>query len=82
MKIRPVGYGLKVSPLRNQAESRCLIEANVRWVANHTVPSGTGLDIPGPRHFMPGYLHIVPPGQRLRYTRTRRTHSAAFLNSR
>jgi hypothetical protein len=30
MKIRPVGYGLKVSPLSNQAESRRLIEAHKR----------------------------------------------------
>jgi hypothetical protein len=66
MKIRPAGYGLKVSPLSDQAESRCLIEVHVRWVTNHTVPSGTDVDIPGPRHFMPGYLHIVPPGQRRR----------------
>jgi hypothetical protein len=30
---------------------------------DHTVPYGTGFRVAGSRHFMPGYLHSVPPGQ-------------------
>jgi hypothetical protein len=34
---------------------------------NHAVPYGTDHVCPFPRHFMPGYHHLVPPGQRLRF---------------
>jgi hypothetical protein len=32
---------------------------------HHTVPSGTDDAQPVPRHFMPGYYQLVPPGHRL-----------------
>ena len=38
-----------------------------RWTklttGDHTVPYGTDHLCPSSRHFMPGYLHSVPPGQ-------------------
>jgi hypothetical protein len=33
-------------------------------LGDHTVPSGTDPVCRLPRHFMPGYLHLVPSGQR------------------
>ena len=30
---------------------------------DHTVPYGTGFWVAHSRHFMPGYHHLVPPGQ-------------------
>jgi hypothetical protein len=33
---------------------------------NHTVPYGTISRCDVSRHFMPGYRHVVPPGQRFR----------------
>jgi hypothetical protein len=32
--------------------------------SNHTVPYGTELILRDTRHFVPGYLHLVPPGQK------------------
>jgi hypothetical protein len=51
----------------SQAGSRSLLAENVTRIFNkehavannvhHTVPYGTGLAEPVPRHFVPGYLH-------------------------
>jgi hypothetical protein len=38
---------------------------NPRSPTDHTVPYGTGFCMAHSRHFMPGYHHLVPPGQRL-----------------
>jgi len=37
---------------------------NEAWRPNHTVPSGTGPFVGRSRHFMPGYHHLVPAGQK------------------
>ena len=34
---------------------------------DQTVPYGTDLFFVATRHFVPGYLHMVPSGQRLRH---------------
>jgi hypothetical protein len=54
LQARPVGYGINGAQLIPE----------VFLVTNHTVPYGTALrGGAGPRHFVPGYDHAVPPGQ-------------------
>jgi hypothetical protein len=48
---------------------------NEAWRPNHTVPSGTGLLGGRSRHFMPGYHHLVPAGQKSRGAQTPRNNS-------
>jgi hypothetical protein len=47
---------------------RCRVHRSTR-VQPFNRPSGTGISISLPRHFVPGYDHPVPPGQRPRYYR-------------
>jgi hypothetical protein len=49
--------------------SRLRLEANKGWIfgldpPDFDCPSGTGLSASLPRHFVPGYYHPVPPGQK------------------
>jgi hypothetical protein len=60
-KIAVPGERLKGSRLR--------LEANKGWIfgldpPDFDCPSGTGLSASLPRHFVPGYYHPVPPGQK------------------
>ena len=57
VKIRPVGYGMIVSPPEPQPE-----RIPAKQASPHTVPYGTDSRPRGSRHFVPGYHHLVPPG--------------------
>ena len=77
-RIRPVGYGMisvlnrirSSRPIRYRTpRARYSLLADLRailWAiaSHHTVPYGTGSGSALPRHFVPGYYHLVPPGQR------------------
>jgi hypothetical protein len=49
IKIRPVGYGMIVSPLSRRQRA-------------YTVPYGTDSPPRDSRHFVPGHHHLVPSG--------------------
>src|ERR1700677_5379737 len=59
VKIRPVGYGMIVSPPEPQPE-----RIPAKQASPHTVPYGTDSRPRGSRLFAPGYHHLVPPGQK------------------
>jgi len=59
-KTRPVGYGVIGLKEASTTVSR---EGTSR--PTHTVPYGTGLVLkPIPGNKLPGYYHVVPPGQK------------------
>src|ERR1700751_3413006 len=64
--IRPVGNGM------TPGCRRCPPCKTIRRLRQSIIPYPTGRTSPRPvsRHFMPGYLHFVPPGQRLDYANT------------
>jgi hypothetical protein len=59
-EFRPGGYGI----IGRRRYRFGLGSFTKLGAATHTVPSGTDLVCAFSRHFMPGYHHVVPPGQR------------------
>jgi hypothetical protein len=56
---RPVGYGM----IGWRGRPVILESGQGLGVTDHTVPCGTDHVRVFSRHFMPGYHHVVPPGQ-------------------
>ena len=63
VKIRPEGYGMILSPLSRSQARTLTKQASIRKLPLHTVPYGTDSRPRDSRHFVPGYHHLVPPGQ-------------------
>jgi len=58
--IRPVGNGVI------RGAGRCSPSETIKQAGQPIIPYPTGRDLGGrvSRHFMPGYLHVVPTGQK------------------
>jgi hypothetical protein len=62
LRNRPVGYGM----IGWRGRPVILESGQGLGATDHTVPYGTDHVRVFSRHFMPGYHHFVPPGQRFR----------------
>ena len=66
LRNRPVGYGM----IGWRGRPVILESGQVLGATDHTVPDGTDHVRVFSRHFMPGYHHFVPPGQRFRFPKS------------